>query len=427
MARRWRWDQYEASACHGLGTAGGVCPAVLLPCKLSSLPWDAASAEQHECLVQSLRGFGFNGVITPPPPSWLRSLRQSYPELHYVGVDRFEPNNKPVICKNLRTLRLRREVSRAHHSSSELLLLDSQLRVLDREYISGGDCVLGRWRVNDARLAPTNRTLWLNYLNAWGTSPPGAPCKGYWMARLHAYVAARPSDGHAGAGSAAHAPAHLASGRPGLHAVLHATQLAGGVGVDGTGGLHAERNGGLVVSPSGDRIDFELADVAPITKVHAADGRQLFHPVPASFGAAVHHNSINPLWVPELRAYLGVSHRHYLDGTSSSTGRFDPSAPFQYGYAYRHVFFTIEPPLMKIVRHSREFCFPSLEALEGNISADGSELCDGIQFMMGAFRQHPTSRTISFTYGVQDCETAILTLSIRRISKLLAFPLTSSA
>ena len=33
------------------------------------------------------------------------------------------------------------------------------------------------------------------------------------------------------------------------------------------GGLNAERNGGLVLSPGGERIAFELADVAPITKV----------------------------------------------------------------------------------------------------------------------------------------------------------------
>jgi len=155
--------------------------------------------------------------------------------------------------------------------------------------------------------------------------------------------------------------------------------------------------------------------------VHTIDGRELFSRVPPSFGPAVHHNSIHPLWVPELGAYLGVSHRHYSSGTNHQTGRPEPSAPFQYGYSYRHVLFTITPPDMRLTRHSRELCFPSMDAASGNASADGSELCEGIQFVMGAFRQQPTSRTISFTFGVQDCESAILTLSIERIDKLLAY------
>eukprot|EP00966_Prymnesium_polylepis_P182759 4234455-Prymnesium_polylepis.1 len=35
------------------------------------------------------------------------------------------------------------------------------------------------------------------------------------------------------------------------------------------GGLSAERNGGVMLSAGGDRIAYELADVAPITKVRA--------------------------------------------------------------------------------------------------------------------------------------------------------------
>ena len=53
--------------------------------------------------------------------------------------------------------------------------------------------------------------------------------------------------------------------------------------------------------------------------------------------------------------------------------------------------------------------------------ADATELCEGVQFVMGAFRQQPDSRTISFTFGLQDCETAILTLSVQRIIQLLEF------
>eukprot|EP00966_Prymnesium_polylepis_P258600 5972942-Prymnesium_polylepis.1 len=147
---RWKPGQYEASACNGLGTAGGVCPAVLLPCRIRLAPWDADVADRHDCLVQPLPEFGFNAVVTPAPAGMLRALRQSYPRLRYIGVDRFEPNNRPVHCRNPH-VRVDGTKQR-RFSSSELLLLDRSLRVLDRQHISGGDCINGRWRVNDARL-----------------------------------------------------------------------------------------------------------------------------------------------------------------------------------------------------------------------------------------------------------------------------------
>lgn len=36
MPRKLKYNagHYESSACHGLGTAGGVCPAMLLPCMI---------------------------------------------------------------------------------------------------------------------------------------------------------------------------------------------------------------------------------------------------------------------------------------------------------------------------------------------------------------------------------------------------------
>ena len=53
-------------------------------------------------------------------------------------------------------------------------------------------------------------------------------------------------------------------------------------------------------------------------QIHSVEGKEVFTPVPPSFGGAVHHNSINPVWLPELNSYLGVSHRHYSSGTSKS-------------------------------------------------------------------------------------------------------------
>jgi hypothetical protein len=45
-------------------------------------------------------------------------------------------------------------------------------------------------------------------------------------------------------------------------------------------------------------------------------------------------------------------------------------------------------------------------------------VCDGVQFVMGGFRQGPS---FHFSYGVNDCESALLTLSLSRIEKLLEF------
>ena len=123
------------------------------------------------------------------------------------------------------------------------------------------------------------------------------------------------------------------------------------------------------------------------------------------------HNSISPLWVEELGLYVGVAHRHYQAGSGSRTAQ----DPFRYGFSYRHVFFTMRERPNGIVSHSRELCFPTLDG-------DGEAACDGVQFVMGAFR--PTAEIgapIAFTYGVMDCESAVLTLSLDRLRALLEF------
>jgi len=97
------------------------------------------------------------------------------------------------------------------------------------------------------------------------------------MGKLHVNVNARQRDLPL-LSSLRAAPAD--AGRVPFHASLHPTQNAGGVSLDGTvrldyqrrrhhGGLSAERNGGVMLSAGGDRIAYELADVAPITKVRA--------------------------------------------------------------------------------------------------------------------------------------------------------------
>jgi hypothetical protein len=123
-------------------------------------------------------------------------------------------------------------------------------------------------------------------------------------------------------------------------------------------------------------------------------------------------------------SYLLQGHRHLREGYDAN-GRIIPSAPFQYGYSYRHIFFTFNEKTRRIVRFSREFCIAALDgtkarAVPASLSTP-SAACDGISFVMGAFRRDDAPATISFTYGVNDCESALLTLSVARLDTLLEF------
>lgn len=125
------------------------------------------------------------------------------------------------------------------------------------------------------------------------------------------------------------------------------------------------------------------------------------------------------------------------------------NAPFQYGFSYRHIFFTFHPSTKRIARFSREFCLPALDGTSsemlqqnstsrrpyhtsvdppnfGNAEAPlqrptPSPVCEGVQFVMSAFRQEHIPDTISFTYGINDCEAGLLTLSVAQLQALLEF------
>ena len=117
-------------------------------------------------------------------------------------------------------------------------------------------------------------------------------------------------------------------------------------------------------------------------------------------------------------------HRHLRQGYHAN-GTIVRGAPFQYGYSYRHIFFTFNETTRRVDRFSREFCIAALDgtkarAVPASLSTP-SDACDGISFVMGAFRRNDTPGTLSFTYGVNDCESALLTLSVARLDTLLEF------
>ena len=265
-----------------------------------------------------------------------------------------------------------------------------------------------------------------------------------------------------------------------FHARLEPTDDFPGVGLDLTPGrpLWSTRNGGLIVRDG--RIAFELVRTTPTTEVRTADGRRLLHAAPPSlYGYSDHpnkvlsewHNSINPLWIPELDggSYLGVAHRHYLSrpvgqtfaeekdkeeyrGVSGgATGRLGAAAhghpatdvpwqkarhwatkpvygangtvlpprlypPFPFGSGYRRVLYTLTPE-MRIRRHSKEFCLPSLG---GDVSASGAPTtCEAVQYVSSALRV--SADAVALLYGVNDCTSARATFSLQQLDELLEY------
>ena len=424
LRERYGPRKYDHSPCAGLA-AGDVCPAVLLPCALPNRAWNPADLGADGCRIDRLGpGFGFNPSIVRAPPEPLAELPPHLRNASYVAVDRFEANSNfrcpagaSVLNENVPSR------SRGAFTQARLHLLDAELRVLASAPVEGGRCVSGIFRVGDSRLHVIGSSLWATYVSMFS----GCESPRMWLVRVA--LAFGVSDEPAAVRMNSFG---VRRGVARLRAHFEATNVTGGFGLhgvthDGTprqagehrwsGNLTGPRNAGVLVGRSG-APKYELTDISP--KLVIKDGRGgVFSDAlaPRSFrGGGDHdpramHNSISPLWVEELGLYVGVAHRHYQAGSGSRTAQ----DPFRYGFSYRHVFFTMRERPNGIVSHSRELCFPTLDG-------DGEAACDGVQFVMGAFR--PTAEIgapIAFTYGVMDCESAVLTLSLDRLRALLEF------
>ena len=358
---RYRPNQYDQTACDGMreATARGGCPST---CQSLGLAGDACPvvlSRSRDISIVPLAGFGYNPsiVIAPAPLQHMG--------IAYIATDRFEQNNKMVLCRNRNLHRYVRD----NTSTARLLLLNHRMDVLQRARIRGNRCMVHRFSAVDARLLVAGSQLYASYANMWGDSE----CRGHFLARLRVRA------------GALHLGEFLSPRR-----------------------LHSVRNGGVLVQQ--DDVSLELADVAPMTEVaDVVTGALTRVAAPRRFSAFM-HNSMHPIWIPELSAFLGAGHRHLRQGYHDN-GSVLRNAPFQYGSSYRHIFFTLNATTRSIVRFSREFCIAAL---------DGTDGCDGISFIMGAFRKHDA---VSFPYGINDCESAVLTLSVSRLDALLEFGL----
>ena len=86
--------------------------------------------------------------------------------------------------------------------------------------------------------------------------------------------------------------------------------------------------------------------------------------------------------------------------------------PYRFGSRYYHAL-VLAGPDFGIKRYSRELCFASL-------LHPAAKRCDGIQFVMGAMLLRETN-ALAVSVGINDCQSALVTLPLTEVTKLLEF------
>jgi len=108
------------------------------------------------------------------------------------------------------------------------------------------------------------------------------------------------------------------------------------------------------------------------------------------------HNNIHPLHLPERKEYLIVVHTH--EGSNGFTW---------YGTRYRHQYITISdtPPFI-VTAQSNEFCISAIQSTDD---------CEAIQFVMSVVRMEDNPNKVLMSYGINDCEAAVIKLDLSDI------------
>ena len=92
--------------------------------------------------------------------------------------------------------------------------------------------------------------------------------------------------------------------------------------------------------------------------------------------------------------------------------------PRRFGFSYRHVLFLLDPDTRAITRFSREFCLPALSEHHQPPLLPTAH-CEGVQFVMSVF--HAGAGVVGLSYGINDCESALATLTVGHVDAMLEF------
>lgn len=111
------------------------------------------------------------------------------------------------------------------------------------------------------------------------------------------------------------------------------------------------------------------------------------------------HNSIHPLWLPEVNGYLGAGHY------SQSTGGKD----WKWGSNYLQFMMLLDAkPPFQMRNRTGDFCFPSSDP-------GFRDMCEKVQFIMSMIRDPKDPKQILISYGIQDCRSIVVKVPLKDI------------
>lgn len=413
---RYSSEQYIFDLCDtAKGSELGPCTK-MLPCNVGAKSTRGTHA--HGCTTRRLPGWGWNPAVVRLP-AWLEAEARAagFSGAAFLGVARFVlDDQQPFYCPNP-GLRNGSQSTRTDRHETTLLLLDDNMAILGKSDLLINTTSCSRLMdafdgLLDSRLLITSwsgmkEQVVISYWRYTGR------VEKQWIRKNGTFdvlVDSRKTFGYA----ESHWVAQLEiSFSPGAMAAVVRPSSKSCFGVR----LAAARNAALLVHPASGLLTHELIFTAPHFVWLSREGELTARTVPPSFTQG-HHNSINPLWLPEWGVYLGIAHRHKYDRKGSwSRDDVAGGGGFQWGFLYLNILYTLEPVTLQLQRFSSELLFPALDSPAG--SPTEHLMGEGIQFVMSALRLR--SGSIAITYGVNDCESALLTLTLDELDRQLTF------
>ena len=411
---------------------------------------------------------------------------------------------------------------RSYITATDILLLDANLRILSRAHLTGGNCARFNQAAEDVRLLVVEGDLFASYVTIDHPDRDRGCTSGHWLAKVRLQddtsngmnkgvtAVLEQTDHHSGMGlemipgkplwsmrngglivrngrlthelvrttrslDYMHTHAHMTCTCPCTHPARTTFALP-------WQSVTFNRQHYFPLPWPSVTFNRHLRQVhtTPYTEIASRNGTRMYRPSPPSlYGDPDHpnkvlgswHNSIIPIWIPELDGgtYLGVAHRHYLSrptqpevvaesrrssgnageslasaahahprshnpltdvvwqkarhwgtkpmyGPNGTVLPHDRRPAYPFGSGYRRVLYTLTRDL-RIRRHSKEFCLP---ALEGDTGPNGQPAaCEAVQYVHSVVRLDGDA--IAMLYGINDCTSARTTMSLSQVDALLEY------